>query len=170
MRRKPAPQKGKRCNPIGLHRPPFATVLKRTLQMDGVFWWRRGESFAFASRTNVSTSVCTGRSGFPPGSRDFDFRLSRFPPPPEKRTCFCKSSFLVEAGRVELPSESSLTGTSPGAVCYLHSLIRPGADTLPDSVASSMHGTGKAYRTHVLHSNDTRARLVDLSGRMGRPN
>lgn len=44
--------------------------------------------------------------------------------------------FLVEAGRVELPSESSLTGTSPGAVCYLHSLIRPGADTLPDSVAS----------------------------------
>ena len=29
-----------------------------------------------------------------------------------------------------------------------------------------MHGMGKAYHTHVLHSNDTRARLVDLPGRM----
>ena len=73
---------------------------------------------------------------------------------------------LVEAGGVEPPSESSLTGTSPGAVCSLHSLIRTGADTLPDSVASSMHGTGKAYRTHVLHSNHTRARPVDPPGRM----
>ena len=43
---------------------------------------------------------------------------------------------LVEAGRVELPSESNLTGTSPGAVRYLHSLIRTGTDTLPDLVAS----------------------------------
>lgn len=122
------------------------------------------------TRTKVSTSVCTGRSGSLQESRDLVFRLSRSPPPPKKRTCKSKSSFLVEAGRVELPSENSLTGTSPGAVCYLHSLIRPGADTLPDSVASLMHGTGKAYRTHVLHSDDTRARLVDLSGRMGRPN
>ena len=30
-----------------------------------------------------------------------------------------------------------------------------------------MHGMGKAYHTHVLHSNHTRARLVDLPGRMG---
>lgn len=30
-----------------------------------------------------------------------------------------------------------------------------------------MHGAGKAYRTHGLHSNHTRARLVDLPGRMG---
>ena len=29
-----------------------------------------------------------------------------------------------------------------------------------------MHGALKALRTHVLHSNDTRARLVDLPGRM----
>ena len=45
-------------------------------------------------------------------------------------------SYMVEAGRVELPSESNLTGTSPGAVRYLHSLIRTGTDTLPDLVAS----------------------------------
>ena len=30
-----------------------------------------------------------------------------------------------------------------------------------------MHGTLKALRTHGLHSNHTRARLVDLPGRMG---
>ena len=79
-------------------------------------------------------------------------------------------SYLVEAGGVEPPSESSLTGTSPGAGRYLHSLIRAGTNTLSDLVASLMHGTGKAYRTHVLHYNHTRARLVDLSGRMGQPN
>ena len=30
-----------------------------------------------------------------------------------------------------------------------------------------MHGARKALRTHVLHSNHTLARLVDLPGRMG---
>ena len=30
-----------------------------------------------------------------------------------------------------------------------------------------MRGAGKAYRTHVLYSDHTRARLVDLPGRMG---
>ena len=30
-----------------------------------------------------------------------------------------------------------------------------------------MRGMGKAYHTHGLHSNHTRARLVDLPGRMG---
>ena len=29
-----------------------------------------------------------------------------------------------------------------------------------------MRGMGKAYHTHVLHSDDTQARLVDLPGRM----
>ena len=74
--------------------------------------------------------------------------------------------FLVEAGGVEPPSENNLTRTSPGAVDYLHSLTDPGIDTLTYLVASLVHGTGKAYRTHVLYSNHTRARLVDLPGRM----
>ena len=30
-----------------------------------------------------------------------------------------------------------------------------------------IHGMGKAYHTHGLHSDHTRARLVDLPGRMG---
>ena len=39
-------------------------------------------------------------------------------------------------GGVEPPSESALTGTSPGADGYLDSLPRAGAVTLPGSVAS----------------------------------
>ena len=73
---------------------------------------------------------------------------------------------MVEAGGVEPPSENNLTGTSPGAVGHLYSLTDSGIDTLIHLVASSVHGTGKAYRTHVLYSNHTRARLVDLPGRM----
>ena len=73
---------------------------------------------------------------------------------------------MVEAGGVEPPSENNLTGTSPGAVGHLHSLTGSGIDTLTRLVASSMRGTGKAYRTHGLYSNHTRARLVDLPGRM----
>ena len=37
---------------------------------------------------------------------------------------------------VEPLSESNLTGLSPGAVCYLHSLGAAGADTLRALVAS----------------------------------
>ena len=44
--------------------------------------------------------------------------------------------FLVEARGIEPLSESNLTRTSPGAVCYLHSLIPAGTNTLRDLVAS----------------------------------
>ena len=42
------------------------------------------------------------------------------------------------------------------------------AGTKHPTVLSSfiMRGMGKAYHTHGLHSNHTRARLVDLPGRM----
>ena len=42
----------------------------------------------------------------------------------------------MEVGGVEPPSESTLTGTSPGADGRLHSLVRAGAVTLGDLVAS----------------------------------
>ena len=44
--------------------------------------------------------------------------------------------FLVEMGRIELPSESISTGTSPGADGHLHSLVRAQTVTLTDLVAS----------------------------------
>ena len=43
---------------------------------------------------------------------------------------------MVEPRGIEPLSESNLERTSPGAVCYLHSLIRTGTNTLPDLVAS----------------------------------
>ena len=44
----------------------------------------------------------------------------------------------------------------------------PGGNKHPTGISSfMMHGMGKAYHTHGLHSNHTRARLVDLPGRMG---
>ena len=43
---------------------------------------------------------------------------------------------MVEPRGIEPLSESNLEGTSPGAVCYLHSLIPAGTNTLWESVAS----------------------------------
>ena len=47
------------------------------------------------------------------------------------------NELLVEPRGIEPLSESNLEGFSPGAVCYLHSLKRPGTNTLPLLVASS---------------------------------
>ena len=55
-------------------------------------------------------------------------------------------------------SERSLLFTFP----------QPDGNKHPSGISSfMMHGTLKALRTHVLHSNHTLARLVDLPGRMG---
>ena len=45
-------------------------------------------------------------------------------------------SYLVEPRGIEPLSESNLERTSPGAVCYLHSLSCTGTNTLTASVAS----------------------------------
>ena len=56
------------------------------------------------------------------------------------------SSDVVEMGGVEPPSESTLTETSPGADGYLHSLVRAGAVTLTDLVASLYMADSKLCR------------------------
>ena len=49
----------------------------------------------------------------------------------------------------------------------LFTFPHPGGNKHPTGLSSfMMSGMGKAYHTHVLHSNHTRARLVDLPGRM----
>ena len=45
-------------------------------------------------------------------------------------------SYMVEPRGIEPLSESNLTRLSPSAVCYLHSLIPAGTNTLRDLVAS----------------------------------
>ena len=50
----------------------------------------------------------------------------------------------------------------------LFTFPQPGGNKHPTGISSFMiHGALKALRTHGLHSNHTRARLVDLPGRMG---
>ena len=50
----------------------------------------------------------------------------------------------------------------------LFTFPQPGGNKHPTSISSFiMHGALKALRTHGLHSDHTRARLVDLPGRMG---
>ena len=56
--------------------------------------------------------------------------------PKKKSTPMGCFSFLVEPRGIEPLSESNLERTSPGAVCYLHSLNRTGTNTLTESVAS----------------------------------
>ena len=55
---------------------------------------------------------------------------------PIKNTASRRYFLLVELRGIEPLSESNLEGTSPGAVCYLHSLILAGTNTLQDLVAS----------------------------------
>ena len=50
----------------------------------------------------------------------------------------------------------------------LFTFPHPGGNKHPTGISSfMMHGMLKALHTHGLHSNHTRARLVDLPGRMG---
>ena len=50
----------------------------------------------------------------------------------------------------------------------LFTFPQPGGNKHPTGISSfMMRGMGKAYHTHGLHSDHTRARLVDLPGRMG---
>ena len=69
-------------------------------------------------------------------------------------------TMVVEPGGVEPPSESVLTQNSPGADGYFGQLPKElGPVFLPVAQAVTrlrfgsfiVHGTGKAYRTHVLH-------------------
>ena len=50
----------------------------------------------------------------------------------------------------------------------LFTFPHPGGNKHPTGISSfMMRGMGKAYHTHGLHFDHTRARLVDLPGRMG---
>ena len=54
----------------------------------------------------------------------------------KQKTTHLGGFLLVEPRGIEPLSESNLERTSPGAVCYLHSLIPAGTNTLQESVAS----------------------------------
>ena len=77
---------------------------------------------------------------------------------------------LGESGGAEgnrTPVRKQLGGNFSGR-SLLFTFPHPGGNKHPTGISSfMMHGMGKAYHTHGLHSNHTQARLVDLPGRMG---
>ena len=65
------------------------------------------------------------------------------------------------------PVRRQLGGNFSGR-SLLFTFPHPGGNKHPTGISSfMMHGMGKAYHTHGLHSDHTRARFVDLPGRMG---
>ena len=76
-------------------------------------------------------------------------------------------SFFGGAEGNRTPVRKQLGGTFSGC-SLLFTFPLPGENKHPTGISSfMMHGMGKAYHTHVLYSDNTRARLVDLPGRMG---
>ena len=77
---------------------------------------------------------------------------------------------LGESGGAEgnrTPVRRQLGGNFSGR-SLLFTFPHPGGNKHPTGISSfMMHGMGKAYHTHGLHSNHTQTRLVDLPGRMG---
>ena len=86
----------------------------------------------------------------------------------KKSTVFCRK--LSKSGGAEgsrTPVRKQL-GKNFSGRSLLFTFPQTGGNKHPTAFGSFiMHGMGKAYHTHVLHSNHTRARLVDLPGRMG---
>ena len=65
------------------------------------------------------------------------------------------------------PVRKQLGGNFSGR-SLLFTFPHPGGNKHPTGISSfMMHGIGKTYLTHGLHSNHTLARHVDLPGRMG---
>ena len=98
-----------------------------------LIWWSRGESRK--SRKPPVFELVAGTV-----HRTVPFRWVRFPSSEyhtdKKNHPFGWLFLLVEPRGIEPLSESNLEGTSPGADCYLHSLIPAGTNTLRESVAS----------------------------------
>ena len=86
----------------------------------------------------------------------------------KKSTVFCrKLSIFGGAEGNRTPVRRQLDKTFSGR-SLLFTFPHPVGNKHPTGISSfMMRGMGKAYHTHGLHSNHTRARLVDLPGRMG---
>ena len=97
----------------------------------------KGNRFASA----ICADNCSGASSSTGQQSTGLLHLNRFDSriyisPTRKATHYGWLFLLVEPRGIEPLSESNLEGTSPGAVCYLHSLIPAGTNTLRDLVAS----------------------------------
>ena len=128
--------------------------------------------------SNISNGGAEGNrfnQGCAPSScrawRSFAPHLIRSIPPSEYRT---KRKTALRGGFPFGGAEGNRTpvrkqlGKNFSGRSLLFTFPHPDGNKHPAGFSSfMMHGALKALRTHGLHSNHTRARLVDLPGRMG---
>ena len=88
-------------------------------------------------------------------------------PPRKRHPASGRASLFGGVGGSRTPVRRQL-GKNFSGCSLLFTFPHPGGSKHPTGISSfMMHGMGKAYHTHGLHSNHTLARLVDLPGRMG---
>ena len=86
----------------------------------------------------------------------------------KKSTVFCRKLSIFGGAEGNRTPVRKQLGKNFSGCSLLFTFPYPGGNKHPTGLSSfMMHGTLKALRTHGLHSNHTRARLVDLPGRMG---
>ena len=119
-------------------------------------WWSRGESIKSRCRSVEPSRTALIRAAL----NWFDSHLTN------KNTAPKGGVFIGGAEGNRTPVRKQL-GRNFSGRSLLFTFPHPGGNKHPTGISSFiMHGMGKAYHTHVLHSNHTRARLVDLPGRM----
>ena len=98
------------------------------------------------------------------------FRWVRFPLYilANKKTTLGGVAFFIGGAEGNRTPVRKQLGKNFSGRSLLFTFPQPDGNKHPAGISSFiMHGTRKALRTHGLHSNHTRARLVDLPGRMG---
>ena len=123
------------------------------------YWWSRGESIELRSGSVQPSPAALIRAAF--NGFDFPIHLTN------KKTTPKGGFFIGGAEGNRTPVRKQLGKTFSGR-SLLFTFPHPIGNKHSMGLSSfMMHGTLKALRTHGLHSNHTRARLVDLPGRMG---
>ena len=133
--------------------------------------WSRGESiciFSLREKIMVSMRSSPHRVRIEQASTGRLHRIGSIPDPIQKRNAPARVRFFfggAEGNRT--PVRKQLGKTFSGCSLLFTFPLSCGNKHSQDIGSFIMHGTRKALRTHGLHSDHTRARLVDLPGRMG---
>ena len=133
--------------------------------MIGLIWWSRGESTCICgyATNNCSHQFLNWWQELSTGQ----FHLDGFDSLATKRKDRPEAVFSFGGAEGNRTPVRKQLGRNFSGRSLLFTFPHPGGNKHPTGISSfMMRGMGKAYHTHVLHSNHTRARLVDLPGRM----
>ena len=125
-----------------------------------------GNRFAFLpmAKIKVATSVCTGGSNSPP---DCCIPIGSIPYAPKRRATLRVALLFGGDEGNRTPVRKQFGRTFSGRSLLFTFPHLAGNKHSARFSSFIMRGALKALRTHGLHLDHTRARLVDLPGRMG---